>query len=71
VTCYAQAELKQEQRLAHYDQWTPATITERQFAFAAWALQRWSVAPPSVTELNEDIEIEAEDESSVDSDMIV
>lgn len=70
TTCYAQAELKQEQRLAHHDQWTPAIVKERQLVFAAWALERWSVDSPSVAELTEDVEIEAEDEdeSAVDPD---
>lgn len=66
--CYAQAELRQEQRLAHHDQWTPEVINKRQLVFASWALERWSIESPSVAELTEDVEIEAEDDSAVDLD---
>ncbi|WP_447646194.1 DUF262 domain-containing protein [Nocardioides zeae] len=62
--CYAQAELKQERQLAHHDHWTPEVIEKRQLAFAAWALERWSVPSPSPAELTEDVEIEAEDDAA-------
>ena len=57
--CYAQSPLRQEQELARLDDWTPDEIVSRQQQLAAWALQRWTVDPPSqpaavVDELDDD-----------------
>jgi hypothetical protein len=75
MKCYAQATLRQEQLLAQYDEWTPATIELRQTKLADWALQRWAVAPPDVSVLtDEDVDIEAEgsdeDELTLGSDRV-
>lgn len=65
--CYAQAGLKQEQLLAHYDAWTPQTIQERQQVLAEWALERWTVPAPTSNEIAaEEPEIEAEDPDAVE-----
>lgn len=59
--CYAQATLKQEQLLAQHEDWTPDVIEQRQRHFAAWALERWSVEPPTTEEMAQnDVEIEPE-----------
>jgi hypothetical protein len=70
--CYAQATLKQERLLAHFELWTPETIKKRQDSFAAWALKRWSVESPDVDQLEgEEIDIEPEgtDEDDIDSNV--
>jgi len=62
--CYAQAELHQEQELAQYEAWTPATIAERQSKLASWAMIRWNVpaslAPAALSEEHDEIEAEPE-----------
>jgi Protein of unknown function DUF262/Protein of unknown function (DUF1524) len=61
VKCYAQATLKQEQLLAQFENWTPEVIEKRQKQLAAWAMQRWSVEPPTAEEIaQDDVEIEHE-----------
>lgn len=61
VKCYAQAPLRQEQRLALYSEWTPETITARQRELAEWAIRRWSVQSPNDAVIaDEDAEIEPE-----------
>jgi len=61
IKCYAQATLKQEQRLASVAEWTPEAIKERQHDLATWALQRWSIDPPTTAELTAgDVDIETE-----------
>ncbi len=63
ATSYAQADLKQEQRLVQYEQWTPAAIEARQKELATWALKRWAVTPPTSQQLaDDDPEIEPEEE---------
>ena len=35
-----------EQKLARYQDWTPATVEERRGEIEAWAIKRWHVEPP-------------------------
>lgn len=66
TACYAQGSLHQERELAVYEEWTPATIADRQLQLTAWALDRWKVERPPASEvetedLDPDIEAEGPD----------
>lgn len=68
--CYAQAELRQEQELAHTEEWTPAAIAARQKKLAAWALDHWAIQQPSSQDLSDEaVDIEAEDDG-LDEDAV-
>ena len=43
VACYLHSPLLQEQRVARYEDWTPATVDARRDELVVWALQRWAV----------------------------
>lgn len=63
--CYAQANLRQEQQLAQYLDWTPEVVRERQALLTDWALARWAVVAPADSSLDVepgDIESEGTDE---------
>lgn len=44
VPCFSQSPLLQEQRIARFDDWTPASLEARRGELVAWALERWAVA---------------------------
>lgn len=61
ATCYAQANLRQEQELAQYGEWTAQTIRFRQNRLADWALEHWGIASPDADTLaKEGVDMEAE-----------
>jgi hypothetical protein len=45
--CYATSSLRQEQRLARHDQWSPSEIENRVAELRAFALKRWPLTPPT------------------------
>ncbi|PXW31284.1 UNVERIFIED_CONTAM: uncharacterized protein with ParB-like and HNH nuclease domain [Williamsia faeni] len=67
-TCYAQGNLRQEQELATYQEWTPSAIRARQKHLAAWALRHWAVKPPAPQALTavDEAELEGNDPSVAD-----
>jgi hypothetical protein len=63
TACYAQAPLHQERDLAAYNDWTPASIRQRQDELTGWAMKRWHVESPDISVIEpEETEPEIEPE---------
>jgi len=62
--CYSNSDIRQERKIAEFDEWTPLSCAKRRDTMVSWIIERWGI--DKHFELPNEV-LELEDEEEIDS----